>query len=81
MINDNLGATAIVNMEKGNVRISKNPKQISLAAGFIDMDKCCIRQRLLQRFVKWLTLFGNMLVKAKGTSSSCQNIAKQVVSL
>ena len=76
MVNNNLETTALVNMEECNIRISENPKPVALPAGLIDMDKRCIRQGLLQRFVQRLALFGNMVIKANQCSRGQVQVAK-----
>jgi hypothetical protein len=80
MINNNFGTTTFVNMEESDVSISENPKPVALPAGFIDMDKRCIRQELLQRFVQRLSLFGNMVVKANQRSRKQAQVAKTLQS-
>ena len=76
MVNDNFGTTALVNMEEGNVRISENPKPVSLPAGLINMNERGIRQRLFQRFVQRLALFGNMVIKANQCSRRQAQVTK-----
>ncbi|MDD5599573.1 MAG: hypothetical protein PHV82_16620 [Victivallaceae bacterium] len=47
---------------------------------FSVMDKCCIRQRLLQRLVQRLSLFGNMVVKADQRSEGQAQVPKTLQS-
>ena len=76
MINNNLGTTTFVDMEESDVRISENPKPVSLPASLINMNELGIRQRLFQRFVQRLALFGNMVIKANQCSRRQAQAAK-----
>ena len=76
MVNNNFGTTALVNMEEGDVRISLNPKPVSLPASLINMNERGIRQRLFQRFVQRLALLGNMVIKANQCSRRQVQVAK-----
>jgi len=64
MINDNLGAPALVDVEKGNERIGENPEPVAFPPGFVGMHESVVRQGLFKSIVKRLAPLGHVLVKA-----------------
>ncbi len=51
-------------MEKANVRISENPKPVTLPAGFVSMNELSFPQRLLKSIVNRFGFFSKLVIKA-----------------
>ena len=76
MINDNLGAPALVDVEKGNERIGENPEPVAFPPGFVGMHESVVRQGLFKSIVKRLAPFGHVFVKADQGGVRKPQIAK-----
>ena len=64
MVNNNLGSTAFVNMKDRDMGVGENPQPVAFPAGFVNMDKGCFLQELLQIIVNGSGFLGKLMIKS-----------------
>lgn len=63
MVDDDLGTTAFINVEKSDSRIGKNPEPVVFPTGFVGMNKRSFGERSFQRLINGLCLLRKLVIK------------------